>query len=296
MAKRTTTKPPAEGETIHETLVDTPSTTLTAPAPAAVPALAYDASDYGAGFEDMTAADLKVPLLFALQALNPQVLEGNPKRVPGAQPSMLMNSLTNRLYPGAEGVDIIPVKRTRTFFQYIPRTKGGGLVGRFDPTDPRVLKARKGHEFGKVPFDDETELVESVNVYALLVDRASGAIEHVIVPFQSSNIGVFQTMYTISSAQRVTDPNDGHTYVLPLYAHVWRLTTAYASNKKGNWYKFALTPANGTMEASRLTRDDPRYVAAKEFLRLIDAGRVKDDFDSAAASDVAHGADEVEEI
>ena len=285
-----------------DTAIDTPAPVAVADAPTPAPTestavapVSDYADDLGSGFEDTTGEDLKVPLITAIQSNNPQVMPGHAKYLAHAKPSMLLNTLTGETHDGAVGVEFIPVRRVRQFMEFVPRTQGGGVVARHDPNEPAVKRARAGKPYGKIEnFGDGNELVESVNVYGLLID-AQGKVSEANVPFQSTNIDAYKTMYSIALAQRVPVGN-GQTAPLPLFAHRWRLRTTFAQNKKGQWFKLVLTPAAETIEASRLAQTDPLYQRAKAFDKLIHAGRVTDNFDDAAKSDIGTGEDGVEDI
>jgi hypothetical protein len=256
---------------------------------------AYTAPEEFTGFEDVEASDLKVPFVLALQAQSPQAMRGNPKFVEGAQASDLWNNLTNELYPGAIGVPFVPVMRVREELEYVPRDKGGGLVARHDPKDPRIAALRKRFPFAKAPIGDGNELVESVKLYGYMQNPKTGKWEPAIVPFVSTNMESYKRFFSLAMTQRYELPGTSpvQTAQYPMRAHRWRLTTKFEQNKKGQWYKLVLALDGPSFEAARLAPTDPVYQEATQFAKLIAAGRVVEHSEGVTDTQPADDIDEL---
>jgi hypothetical protein len=243
------------------------------------------------GFEDFTQEDLKVPFLVLLQGKSPQAEEGNPKQLPGAKAGMLMNNVTNELYSGKDGIRLIPVHRVHSYLEWIPRDDGGGLVSVYDWRDPIVAEARKkaGKKFGKFKVNDNNDLVQTFNVYCLLI-KADGKTQPVVLGFSSTQIGAYQAWMTIAMSQTKQLP-DGTEAPRPLWSHKYKLTTVFNSNKKGTWFKMHIGFDGETAEDARLGEDEPLSKAAKEFRELVTSGAAQADFSSAQQEHDAGEAD-----
>jgi len=57
-------------------------------------------ADAGAGSQNMTQDDLALPFLKVLGQLSPEVNKQNAKFISGAEPGMIVNSVTKELYDG----------------------------------------------------------------------------------------------------------------------------------------------------------------------------------------------------
>ena len=66
-------------------------------------------ADANAGSQNMTQEDLALPFLKVLGQLSPEVNKMNEKFIEGAEPGMIFNTVTNQLFDGKKGVDVIPV-------------------------------------------------------------------------------------------------------------------------------------------------------------------------------------------
>ena len=60
-------------------------------------------ADANAGSQNMTQEDLALPFLKVLGQLSPEVNKRDGKYVEGAEPGMILNTVTNEIYDGAKG-------------------------------------------------------------------------------------------------------------------------------------------------------------------------------------------------
>jgi hypothetical protein len=209
------------------------------------------------GFEDFTQADLAVPFLIVLQKGHPQVEEGNPKAVPGAKAGMLMNTVTNELFDGKLGVEVILVHRIHNFLEWIPRDDGGGLVNVFAANDPVVLDIQRkaGRKFGKLKIGDNNDLVETFNVFCLMT-KPNGQRERIVLGFSSTNIRPYKNWMTQAMSQ-THQLEGGQQAPLPMWAHRYRVTTQFQQKKGNSWYTFNVGFSDGSAEKARIPEDAP---------------------------------------
>ena len=66
-------------------------------------------ADANAGSQNITQEDLALPFLKVLGQLSPEVNKRDGKYVEGAEPGMILNSVTNELFDGSKGIDVLPV-------------------------------------------------------------------------------------------------------------------------------------------------------------------------------------------
>lgn len=232
----------------------------------------YDASEVGAGFEDLTQADLAIPFFSILQKGSPQVEEGGAAYIEGAKPGMFFNTVTKEFYDGRDrGTRFIPVHHDHKFIQWTPRDEGGGLVAVHEANSDFVVEARKnGPKFGRIEVADGTELSETFSVFGILV-KESGEYDFGILTFGSTQIKHYKRWMTQARSVTVRDA-EGRRVTPPLYAHVYRLRTRLEQNKQGTWFGYDIRFDGPSAEACRLKRDDELYLAAKSFRDLVVSG------------------------
>ena len=71
-------------------------------------------ADAGQGL-NMTQEDLALPFLKVLGQLSPECNKRDAKHVEGAEPGMIINTVTNEIYDGVKGIDVVPVHYKRQY-------------------------------------------------------------------------------------------------------------------------------------------------------------------------------------
>lgn len=109
--------------------------------------------DAGAGMQNVTADEVRIPLFRVLQSNSPQCKPVSAGGVDGARASMLFNTSSLDFYDGEKGLGLIPCYRDHNYVEYIPRDAGGGFVGIHSANEDIVdlLHAAYGR-FGKLPI------------------------------------------------------------------------------------------------------------------------------------------------
>lgn len=251
----------------------TPPTALTART-----AGGYALDEVGTGFEDFTQDDFQVPFIVILQKNSPQVEEENPKYIKGAKAGTLMNTVSQELYDGKEGVAVIPVHRVRSYIEWIPKDEGGGLVNVFSPEAPEVREvlAKAGRKFGKLKIGDNNDLAETFNVFCLLV-LPGGRVQRVVLGFASSQIGAYKRWMT--TAQSIQRPGaDGVLSTPPLFSHRYRLRTQFFQKKEYTWHKWVATFDGADAAACNIPAESPLFEEAKKFRALLMSGQAQADY------------------
>jgi hypothetical protein len=246
--------------------------------------------DDAAGFEGMTQEDFNIPFITILQKTSPQVDEDSGSRIEGAKAGMFYNTVTGELYDGKLGIKFVPCHRDHLFVEWIPRDDGGGFVGTHKPEDPKVVALRTEQgKFTKLEMDaggESHDLVETFYVYGILV-REDGGQEYGVLSFSSSQIKAYKNWMTTARNQTVMEGNRRIT--VPLFGHVYRITTIPQENKKGSWQGFRVTFEGKNAAEARLPRDSELYQAGKAFRDLAVSGVVKAANDTMTNADPSQG-------
>lgn len=190
----------------------------------------------GAGKEQMTAADQAIPFLSVLQALSKAVSDPT-KKVAGAAPGMIMDSVTKELYSGDEGILIVPVTTARVYVEWQGEPGSGTVVGRHAPSDPMVVKAKREGSFGKEVSPAGNRLVETFYVLCMILDNADDAVPSgfALFPFTSTKIGKYKESFGVIHGM----PDFAGK---PLYMHRLRITTQAETRPKGTSFNVTVRP------------------------------------------------------
>ena len=82
-------------------------------------------ADAGQGL-NMTQEDLALPFLKVLGQLSPECNKRDAKHVEGAEPGMIINTVTNEIYDGVKGIDVVPVHYKRQHIEWQDRGESQG--------------------------------------------------------------------------------------------------------------------------------------------------------------------------
>ena len=82
-------------------------------------------ADAGQGL-NMTQEDLALPFLKVLGQLSPECNKRDAKHVEGAEPGMIINTVTNEIYDGVKGIDVVPVHYKRQYIEWQDRGESQG--------------------------------------------------------------------------------------------------------------------------------------------------------------------------
>ena len=81
-------------------------------------------ADADKGSQNMTQEDLALPFLKVLGQLSPEVNKRDGKYVEGEEPGMILNTVTNEIFDGTKGIDIIPAFYERKYVDWQDRGEG----------------------------------------------------------------------------------------------------------------------------------------------------------------------------
>ena len=101
-------------------------TQITKREPAGALATVNFEADANQGAENIKNEDLALPFLKVLGQLSPEVNKQDAKYVEGAESGMILNTVTNTLYDGKKGIEVLPVFYKRQYIEWQERGEGKG--------------------------------------------------------------------------------------------------------------------------------------------------------------------------
>lgn len=251
---------------------------------------AVAAFDYGdmshEGFEGTSIKDLSIPFINVLQSLSPEVTE---QTVAGAKPGDLLNSVTKEILK--QPLIVIPIEKEESWVEWVPRTKGGGLVGRHDPNSDIVLDVIKKNGGSRIPPKDSegkriafkspggNDLIETHYVYCLIMNDDGTTIDgYCVLSFSSAKIKAYKDWMTSLYTQKGRPP---------IFANRAKISTVKQKNDSGTFFIYGVAPLNDTWRESLIPPDAEGMALlkeAQEFRKMIHEGLARPDYDSVASS------------
>ena len=176
------------------------------------------------GFEQISRDTMSIPFLRILQKLSPQLDKQKPEYIEGAEEGQFFNNITRTVY--GNKLRIIVGSFEQIYIEWRPNR--GGFVGYHSVEHAEAIAADK--TFGKWTTEDGNLLQENY-VYMVLIEghEDEGVC---VLSLASSMIKEARAWNRLMTTHVMPDGKKALPYYL-----VWDVTTDYAKNDKGTWYK-----------------------------------------------------------
>ena len=231
---------------------------------AKTPATTRYEQDAGLGLENVSVEDVKLPFLKILEKTSEEVNSRNAKYVKGAEAGMILNTLTNQLYDGKKGINVVPAFYNRNFVEWADRGTGSGApIDEYDVTDP-VVKTTTRDKSNKDRLPNGNYLANTAYHYVLNItdDIPSTAVITMTFSRLVSSRRWNGLMMGLKSKTK-----DGRIITPPSFSHIYNLKTVQQTNTRGDWFVWDVTSVG--------TSTDDHYEMAKKFALNIKKGAIK---------------------
>ena len=209
--------------------------------------------DAAHGFENVKTTSLALPILKLLQNGSGEAQRRNQNYVEGAEPGMLLNTVTKKLYDGANGIEVIPCHYKLEYQEWADFGTGSGRPENIYDANSDILSKTK-NEMGKDRLDNGNYILTVGQHYVLILDGNS--TENALISMSSSQ-GKVSRKWNSMMMSITLDGKNG-PYTPPSFSHKYRLTSVLNSGKGNQWYGFNVVKV-GPVEESAL------YERAKKF-------------------------------
>jgi len=218
-----------------------------------LPSTALYEGDAHAGFENVKTSSLALPILKLLQNGSGEAQKRNQNYVEGAEPGMLLNTVTKKLYDGAKGIEVIPCHYKLEYQEWADFGTGSGRPENIYDANSDILSKTK-NEMGKDRLDNGNYILTVGQHYVLI--RDGNSTENALISMSSSQ-GKISRKWNSMMMSITLDGKNG-PYTPPSFSHKYRLTSVLNSGKGNQWYGYNVTKV-GPVEEPAL------YERAKKF-------------------------------
>jgi hypothetical protein len=178
----------------------------------------------------------------------------------------MYNTLTNAIYDGEGGLNVVPCYVTTKYAEFVTRENGGGFVQELDASDPVIRQTTKDGTMDMLPSGNQ--LVKADEYYCLIVDD-EGGWEPAVVDMKVTAMKVSKRWKTQVAMNKAKNPKTGQMQILPIFSTIWKLTTVDETNKRNETY------SNYSVSKVGVIKDSTLYQEARAFRQSIAAGEVK---------------------
>ena len=192
------------------------------------------------GFEQMGANDLALPFLKVLGQLSPQVTQGDPAFIPAARPGMIYNSVTQDLFDGQKGIEVVPCYYKLEYLEWPDRQEGANAPAATHPADSDILSqtTRDDQNLDRLPNGNYIQ--ETASHFVIRVENGQPQ-ESALMSMkatQRKKSKMWNSMMRSVKEKR----SDGRGFYTPaMFTQRYRLNTVLEKNAKGTWYGWKIS-------------------------------------------------------
>ena len=218
-------------------------------------------ADANKGSQNIAQDDLALPFLKVLGQLSPEVSKQNSKYVKGAEPGMIINTVTNELHDGSKGVNVLPVYYKRQYIEWQERgTSTGAPVHIYEAGDDIPKTTRGKDNKDRLPNGNYLETTAS-HFVLLLGNNPSTAL----VSMKATQLKISRKWNSQMMSLKMKGKNG--MFTPPTYSHIYNLKTVQMSNDKGTWFGWDVSLIGPV-------KDQSVYAVAKNFSERVNTGEV----------------------
>ena len=221
-----------------------------------LPSTALYEGDAHAGFENVKTSSLALPILKLLQNGSGEAQKRNQNYVEGAEPGMLLNTVTKKLYDGADGIEVIPCHYKLEYQEWADFGTGSGRPENIYDANSDILSKTK-NEMGKDRLDNGNYILTVGQHYVLI--RDGNSTENALISMSSSQ-GKVSRKWNSMMMSITLDGKNG-PYTPPSFSHKYRLTSVLNSGKGNQWYGYNVTKVGPVEEAALYERAKKFYTS-----------------------------------
>ena len=187
-------------------------------------------ADAGQGIANIKQEDLALPFLKVLGQLSPEVNTRDAKYVKGAQPGMIINTVTAELYDGEKGIEVLPVYYKRQYIEWQDRGESKGApVNIYDAGDDIPKTTRdKGN---KDRLANGNYLENTVSHFVILLGKTPTTA---LISMKATQLKISRKWNSMMMGIKMQGKNG--LFTPPTYSHIYKLRTVQQSNDKGTWF------------------------------------------------------------
>ena len=227
-------------------------------------------ADANAGSQNMTQEDLALPFLKVLGQLSPEINKRDGKYVDGAEPGMILNTVTNEIYDGTKGIEILPVFYERKYVEWQDRGEGKGAPVAIHNAESDIVSTTTRDKSFKDRLPNGNYLENTASHFVVVLgDSPTTAL----ISMKATQLKISRKWNSIMMGIKL--PGKNGLFTPPTYSHIYNLKTVQMSNDKGTWFGWEVSKV-GPVE------DQSVYGIAKSFAEQVGKGAVE----------VKHGSDE----
>ena len=187
----------------------------------------------GEGQENVTARDLKLPILKILYANSPVLDESDGKYIATAKQGDIYNEVSGSLWKGKDGIIVTPCLYINTFNEWKDRGDSPGRPVKIH-TDPAIMSETTRGDDNKDRLKNGNYIEDTGNHFVFILDKNLVPIDQALIAMKSTQKKKSKTWNSMMQSRRMSGKKG--FFRPPTWATTYRLTTTKESNSQNSWY------------------------------------------------------------
>ena len=187
-------------------------------------------ADAGQGIGNIKQEDLALPFLKVLGQLSPEVNTRDAKHIKGAQPGMIVNSVTNELYDGEKGIEVLPVYYKRQYIEWQDRGESKGAPVHIYDAGDEIPQTTRDKNY-KDRLANGNYLENTVSHFVVLLGKTPTTA---LISMKATQLKISRKWNSMMMGIKMQGKNG--LFTPPTYSHIYKLKTVQQSNDKGTWF------------------------------------------------------------
>ena len=179
---------------------------------------------------DYSQDELALPFLKIVSGLDPILDDENVN----ARKGDILNTVTNKVYKGKEGITVIPCGYQRRWIEWAPRGQGSGAPINIYTLQNQVPATTRSQDDNR-EYLPNGNYIEETHQHFVLVIEPDGTFEMALIAMKSTQLKKSRKWNTMIRSRTIIGSN-GVPFPSPVFGFHYRLATVEESNSKGSWH------------------------------------------------------------
>ena len=219
-------------------------------------------ADANQGAQNITQEDLAFPFLKVLGQLSPEVNKRDAKYVEGAEPGMILNTVTTALYDGPDGIQVLPVFYKRQYIEWQDRGESKGAPVHIYNAGDDIPKTTRD-KMNKDRLGNGNYLENTANHYVVTLGKSPSTA---LISMKATQLKISKKWNSMMLGIKMQGKNG--LFTPPTYSHIYKLRTVQQSNDKGTWFGWDVSQVGPI-------KDKSVYEIAKQFAVSVSKGEIE---------------------
>ena len=220
-------------------------------------------ADANQGAQNIAQDDLALPFLKVLGQLSPEINSRDAKYIKGAQPGMILNTVTGDYYDGEKGINVLPVFYKRQYIEWQDRGASLGAPVAIHEVDSDLLSKVTRDKSNKDRLPNGNYLENTASHFVILMGETPTTA---LISMKATQLKISRKWNSMMMGIKMQGKSG--LFTPPTYSHIYNLKTVQMSNDKGTWFGWDVSKVGPVQDKSV-------YDIAKNFAERVGKGEIE---------------------